>query len=151
MGLTWSQFLQMTAFDIEDWFYNKVGPILNKFIDAANWIDKWLGGGKGDVPHIAPPKGPSNSPSGVGKLINGAGMFPSFDQGGLVPGPIGAPMLAIVHGGETVTPNGGGGDIVIHQRIVTPEGKVLRDQQLRYARRAGLTPAQLYPATARAI
>lgn len=39
---------------------------------------------------------------------------PGFAFGGLVPGPIGSPMLAVVHGGERVVPaGGGGGDLVI--------------------------------------
>ena len=33
----------------------------------------------------------------------------SFDKGGIVPGVIGQPQLAIVHGGETVIPTGAGG------------------------------------------
>jgi len=33
----------------------------------------------------------------------------NFDKGGIVGGRIGQPQLAIVHGGETVIPNGGGG------------------------------------------
>jgi hypothetical protein len=32
------------------------------------------------------------------------GVWPSFDVGGVVPGPPGAPMPAIVHGGETILP-----------------------------------------------
>lgn len=36
----------------------------------------------------------------------GAGI-PGFAQGGVVPGPIGAPMLATVHGGEAIIPVGG--------------------------------------------
>lgn len=32
--------------------------------------------------------------------------LPSFDIGGIVPGPIGAPQLAVVHGGEFITPVG---------------------------------------------
>lgn len=36
----------------------------------------------------------------------GGGANISFDTGGIVPGPVGAPMLAIVHGGETVIPFG---------------------------------------------
>lgn len=39
----------------------------------------------------------------------GGGSALSFDTGGVVPGPIGAPTLAVVHGGETVIPASGGG------------------------------------------
>ncbi len=34
---------------------------------------------------------------------------PGFQTGGIVPGPIGAPVLATVHGGEHITPTGRGG------------------------------------------
>lgn len=40
--------------------------------------------------------------------------LPGFATGGIVPGPIGAPMAAIVHGGETVVPAGMGGGIVVN-------------------------------------
>lgn len=33
--------------------------------------------------------------------------LPSYDEGGMVPGPRGAPQLAVVHGGEYVVPSGG--------------------------------------------
>lgn len=43
-----------------------------------------------------------------GKALKGAGRLlekiPGFAQGGIVPGPIGAPRLAVVHGGESITP-----------------------------------------------
>lgn len=32
------------------------------------------------------------------------GGIPEFDEGGRVPGPVGSPQLAVVHGGETITP-----------------------------------------------
>ena len=34
-----------------------------------------------------------------------------------MPGPIGQPRLAVVHGGEEVTPVGGGGSITVNQYI----------------------------------
>ena len=37
----------------------------------------------------------------VGFLL---GALPNFDEGGIIPGPIGAAQLAIVHGGELVIP-----------------------------------------------
>lgn len=50
------------------------------------------------------------------KIISSGGKIPGFATGGVVPGPKGSPLLAVVHGGETVIPNGGssvpsGGDI----------------------------------------
>lgn len=38
----------------------------------------------------------------------------AFADGGIVPGPMGAPGLAVVHGGERITPVGGGGDTHIY-------------------------------------
>jgi hypothetical protein len=52
---------------------------------------------------------------GIASLITGGGLIGKigdllgFANGGVVPGPIGAPQLAVVHGGETVTPPGGMG------------------------------------------
>lgn len=40
------------------------------------------------------------------------GLFPGFAAGGIVPGPRGAPTLALVHGGEVIKPAGGGGPVV---------------------------------------
>src|SRR5262249_8565120 len=36
-------------------------------------------------------------------------LLPGFQEGGTVRGPIGAPLLAMVHGGETILPVGRGG------------------------------------------
>lgn len=44
----------------------------------------------------------------IGSFFGGL-RLPGFAEGGVVPGPIGAPMLAVVHGGETVIPTGGSG------------------------------------------
>ena len=46
--------------------------------------------------------------SGIGNFFSGIwsgikGIF-GFQEGGVVPGPIGTPQLAIVHGGETIIP-----------------------------------------------
>jgi hypothetical protein len=40
--------------------------------------------------------------------------LPGFAEGGIVPGPLGMPQLAVVHGGETVVPNGRFGGVVIN-------------------------------------
>lgn len=46
--------------------------------------------------------------------IGRAGTMLGFAKGGVVPGPIGAPVPAIVHGGETVIPAGGSGGITLN-------------------------------------
>ena len=40
--------------------------------------------------------------------------LPSYDVGGVVPGATGAPQMAIVHGGERITPPGQGGGVYIN-------------------------------------
>jgi hypothetical protein len=55
-----------------------------------------------------------------------------FATGGTVPGPIGAPQMAVVHGGETITPygrggSGGGAGVVVN---VTVPGLVGSEDQL---------------------
>jgi hypothetical protein len=56
----------------------------------------------------------------------------SFDVGGVVPGPKGAPRAAIVHGGETIrTPEQeaslGGGPIIIHHQTIL-DGRVIDER-----------------------
>lgn len=43
---------------------------------------------------------------GLMPSLGGLGALPGFATGGIVPGPVGAPQLAVVHGGEMVTPAG---------------------------------------------
>jgi hypothetical protein len=45
--------------------------------------------------------------SGLRGFLGQFGPQQSFQFGGVVPGPIGRPSLAVVHGGETITPAGG--------------------------------------------
>lgn len=59
--------------------------------------------------------------SALSRVTGGGIRIPGFASGGIVPGPIGAPQLAIVHGGERVIPagpggpgSGGGGQVVIN-------------------------------------
>ncbi len=56
--------------------------------------------------------------SGIGSAF---GKIMGFADGGIVPGKTGAPMPAIVHGGEKITPAGGGGNVEINI-IGAPEG-----------------------------
>jgi len=52
--------------------------------------------------------------AGAAVAIN-QGILPGFAAGGIVPGGIGQPMAAIVHGGEQITPAGGAGVTVVFQ------------------------------------
>ena len=44
----------------------------------------------------------------------GGGGLKAYGRGGIVPGPVGAPQLAVVHGGETITPPGQTGGLTIN-------------------------------------
>ena len=47
--------------------------------------------------------------------------LPEMQTGGIVPGPIGQPRLAIVHGGEQVSPPGGGINVTINNPVIYGE------------------------------
>ncbi len=59
------------------------------------------------------------SPSSPSNLINQTDFgLPHFDTGGVVPGLPGAPTLAVVHGGETVSTAGQMGEVVGQLRVI---------------------------------
>jgi phage-related minor tail protein len=60
---------------------------------------------------------PGGSASKAVGLIGGVGKVLGFADGGVVPGPKGAPVPAVVHGGETITPPGEGGGAGVVQNI----------------------------------
>lgn len=62
---------------------------------------------------------------------------PGFAHGGTVPGPVGMPQLAVVHGGETVTPTGraGGGGVTVN---VTVNGDVVAEHLYEHIQRVVL-------------
>ncbi|MCK4827666.1 hypothetical protein KA005_68700, partial [bacterium] len=50
-----------------------------------------------------------------GDIGGRVGRWLGFQQGGVVPGPVGAPQLAVVHGGERIIPAGAGmGSVTIN-------------------------------------
>ncbi len=144
--------LQQQLDDWEEWLRNKK-KTWNEF---WKWIHDNPNGGAVTPPNIgsvsdAPTFGsakPSNNGGFVQVKPNNSGGFvqvggsmgqvghpiASFASGGLVPGKLGAPMLAVVHGGEKISPNGGGGDTVIHN-IVTLDGRVLYEDWKKQAAR----------------
>ena len=69
-----------------------------------------------------------------------------YAQGGIVPGPIGAPQLAVVHGGEEVirhSDRGSGGNIIlmVDKRVL---GQLNTESLARFSRlRAGLIPGTI--------
>lgn len=76
-----------------------------------------FGGFGGPSPSFVGPPAPKTGLLGLG------GAFGIFDKGGIVPGRVGAPMPAIVHGGEEVLTPGqrGGGNVTVNV-IGAPEG-----------------------------
>ena len=86
---------------------NWVKGLIDKFIALKNAAGNFIGGG---VKSIV-----SSAKKGVNSLLG-------FDSGGVVPGALGAPQLAMVHGGETILPThkgGGGSGIVINLNYPT--------------------------------
>jgi len=80
--------------------------------------------------------------TGVGRSFGGG--LRSFDGGGVVPGPLGAPMVAVVHGGETIydprtsnnsTARAGGGTTIVN---LTVQGSVTTARDLVSTVREGL-------------
>lgn len=135
----WSGNWKQMGKDLKDIYDHTIGPIIGAISWGVDSIAKAMGG-----------SGVKGAAQDMFNKVQQSGVMsqsrlPRFDAGGVVPGPVGAPQLAVVHGGETVTPAGGSsGDIVIHQRIVTADGKTVRNQTLRYARRAGLKATDVY-------
>ena len=56
------------------------------------------------IPESIVPAITGESRRGRGSRGRGRFTVPGFQEGGTVPGPIGQPQLAVVHGGETVIP-----------------------------------------------
>jgi hypothetical protein len=83
-----------------------------------------------------------------GKDVPQIAKIPSFDKGGIVPGAPGAPMLAVVHGGEEFSGvgqslRGGGGVTVIIEGDVYSDDRSFADKvaaalEGRFARGAAL-------------
>ena len=76
---------------------------------------------------------------GVGSALSAVGL-PGFATGGIVPGPVGAPMLAVVHGGEEVRTRAqqraGGTTISITVNAGVGDPVAIRQQVAEYVNRA---------------
>jgi len=155
--------------DIWSWVWDTITDAVSKAWGFIKPILDKIGGAISGVKNAISGIFTGGGGSGPGGAGGNVAHMLGFADGGVVPGPVGAPQLAVVHGGEQILSNaqlstmgrnrtvpsgggsggggfaGGGGDIVINQRIVMPDGKLLREQQLRYARRAGISPADLLP------
>lgn len=104
--------------------------VRDRFVDLWNFIRDLPGKIKSAAGSIA---------SSVTSMIPGSGLIgsivghlPHFANGGVVQGPLGAPQLAMVHGGERITPfrggqNGGNGGTTI---VVNVSGSVIAERDL---------------------
>lgn len=111
-----------TATEIYDKFtaiWDGIKAIVEAAVDfVLEQIDRMLGpiddalGKVGDLVGAV-----GGAAGGIGGALSGAaGKIPGFASGGVVPGPLGSPQLAVVHGGEEVLTPGQrrGGGVVIN-------------------------------------
>jgi len=98
---------------IIDWFKKLPGAIFNWIKGIPGKIlDVFRGIGK-QIYDMIMPKSVQKVLGWASKGISAVGDFLGFAQGGIVPGPLGKPMMAMVHGGETITPAGKTGATVL--------------------------------------
>lgn len=139
MGL--SQFAGMVA----SFFSVLANGIINVFAGAGSWL---IEAGQRLVKGLL--VGFSSGIGGFQNLISGitggiVGALPGFAQGGFVGGPMGAPQLAVVHGGEQVlTPaqqqqGGRGGPIMVKNYVMLDRELVGRNMDDRSYKRSRAT------------
>jgi hypothetical protein len=99
--------------------------MINTLVAAFTGTPKKSGGGGRSTPKAGEDWGfdysgptPGSDESGIPSWGAGGPDLPSYDVGGIVPGPIGKPQLAVVHGGEKITPAGKAqGDVKVEINI----------------------------------
>lgn len=99
--------------------WNAMNDAIQAVINGFKTVIEWGQKAKNAVGNFANNVGSgiSNGVSSLGSSIAGGAKslgIPGFADGGIVPGAIGAPMLAVVHGGERVIPNGGSGGVQVN-------------------------------------
>lgn len=97
----------------KEWIFGKVNQIVGFFLSIPSRIANV---GRDILSRLIPDL------PGSGIISSAIRAIPGFAAGGVVPGPLGAPMLAMVHGGETVVPPGGsaGGTVNIYASSLDP-------------------------------
>lgn len=86
---------------------------------------------------------PGQGAIGPGGALDPIGQMLGFADGGIVPGPIGAPQMAIVHGGEEITPPGKGGGRSVVLNINNPVINGIDDANAMFANWANMLKAEL--------
>jgi hypothetical protein len=111
-----------------------VVPNIGETATAPSFGSSPTSGGKGGYTQVT-----TNNKAGFTQVSGSSGLggniVPHFAKGGVVGGRLGAPMLAVVHGGETVVPRGQTtGDIVVHS-VIELDGRTLYESWKRQAAR----------------
>lgn len=119
--------IKAKAGQLGDWLMNGplgtglgfIGDRMREAVNLAQMIAGMPGGGGGEKGYTLPASAYMRSSGGEGEDISGfdarGGLDGEFASGGVVPGPVGAPFRALVHGGETIIPHGQAmGGIVIN-------------------------------------
>ncbi|MGD0263530.1 MAG: hypothetical protein ABSD47_01085 [Candidatus Methylomirabilota bacterium] len=111
----WKKFFEQpkTGVGSEDWW--KSGPLASSGVPGS-LTGLPAGSSVGPQVQVPAPVGgiadwkPASQmdPSALPSVYAGASSIESYQEGGVIPGPVGRPRMAIVHGGETVVPRGGG-------------------------------------------
>lgn len=98
-GWLWEQVTSIWSwtFDFAEWLWAKVTSIWNWTFDFAGWL--W-----NQVKSALSLGGIGGGGKSGGSLFGVLKSLLGFKDGGIVPGPLGQPRLAIVHGGESITP-----------------------------------------------
>jgi hypothetical protein len=95
-------------------FAGSVGAALWNLIPQP--FKGWISGAASFVGGVA-----SGISAGVGRLLG-------FQEGGIVPGPLGSPVPAIVHGGEEIIPHGrSSGTTIVYNPIINIDAKISSD------------------------
>ena len=95
-GWLWGKIISIWTweFDFGAWLWDKITSIWSWTWDFGGWLKSRI------IKALDP------TPGNILSKILG------FQAGGTVPGPLGKPQLAVVHGGETITPRTGGKSII---------------------------------------
>ena len=76
----------------------------------------------------------ANAAAVGGATSSGSASVPGYQFGGIVPGPLGAPQLAVVHGGERIIPTGrsSSGGVTINIGTLYGTSREVAEQTARY-------------------
>ena len=129
-------FILDAAGDLLNWLWNAVTTGIKINLDFINNATKAVTEGVSGAASAV--GGAVSNPGGWLEGVMSGGWLPHFDQGGIVPGT--GPQLAVVHGGETITPKGQSGGITINMPnyvgsksdMMKVVSDILRQQQYRY-------------------